>query len=733
MLRKFAAAVVIDAAYARPGTLVKDAHRHAFDYVPRPGFLYVRSRAISSRCNDNWDDFPAGEIKTSYRSFVGKPVFVNHHNDNHRRMRGVVVDAALHEDMNADGSPDTWVEVLMEVDAVKFPKLAEAIVKGHIARTSMGCDVAYSLCTFCGNKAATPLEYCQHIPALKGKRIRRRTASGSQEDVLVAEKCYGLSFFENSLLVEPPADPTAYFLGVDTRGVAAEPTTAHLVRTASLRAVEAETRAYPDYDPRTKPVDDVLEGQDFADLDRLNGDLLEQAERGRRDIYAKNQRTPIDPTRAQSRNVIENLFEEIDDLYPGDVQDAPARPKRRGSLIPVVAYDDDKVTVPPEVDTLRTVKCPAGFREDEQACGFDGHECVVCGFVQPPEQFDDPDTSKAKEFDRETDEEAVEQEDDTEENDDMTATQPRQGSPRLSALQQVEALRRAFSRQHDLYVEALEQRDREHAVALEQRDAAIARLSGVVGVQRDQITSLGHAVTFIAAKTGQTAALQQHFGMRVRADIANPAQPVPAPPSEPATTTTEAEQNAATKADLFAPGGVPGQTDVAPDGVTDINTVDGNMVAPAPDAVVDVQAPIAGTGAGEVPLQDVRTEVEIRATPIAPQTMTMASRTMAAVRLARLRIEAGTADGDELVLASGIESSDMPDDAIQGEIDTIARVLAAQARTVQRQAGLQRNLVPRMAGGGEQRVTPRLASDQADMPTPSDSYRVQEDEVFLGI
>lgn len=189
-------------------------------YEVRPGFLYVRSRAISSRTNDNHDEFPADEIAKAYRTFVGKPVFVNHVNDNHRRARGVIIDAALHRDRLSDGSPDTWCEVLMEVDAKNFPKLAKAIVEGRIDRTSMGCDVDYSVCSACGNKATTPAEYCQHIPRLKGKKIlKRNAATGAQEEHLIRETCYGLRFFENSLLVEPPADPTALFLGVDTRGI----------------------------------------------------------------------------------------------------------------------------------------------------------------------------------------------------------------------------------------------------------------------------------------------------------------------------------------------------------------------------------------------------------------------------------------------------------------------------------------------------------------------------------
>lgn len=194
----------------RTATVYKNAHRAVFDYEPRPGFLYVRSRAISSRCNDNYDEFPAAEIEAAYKTFIGKPVFVNHHNEDHKKARGVIIDAALHKDTNADGSPDTWAEVLMEVDAVNFPKLAQAILAGHVDRTSMGCDVGYSVCSACGNKATTPSEYCSHIPQQKGALyVRRNAKTGSPEKTLIREICYKVSFFENSLLVEEPADPTA--------------------------------------------------------------------------------------------------------------------------------------------------------------------------------------------------------------------------------------------------------------------------------------------------------------------------------------------------------------------------------------------------------------------------------------------------------------------------------------------------------------------------------------------
>lgn len=233
--RKFANAVILDARMGTDTGFAKNAHRAVFDYTPREGYLYVRSRAISSRCNDNFDMFPAEEIEKSYLTFIGKPVFVNHHNEDHRRARGVIIDAALHKDRNPDGSPDTWAEVLMEVDAVRFPRLAKAIIAGEVDRTSMGCDVQLSKCSVCGNEATSPLQYCAHIPGKKGKKIYKLDPrTGEKKAQLVFEICSGLSFFENSLLVEAPADPTAFFLGNVEVGPGLEHLTAGMNKTASL-------------------------------------------------------------------------------------------------------------------------------------------------------------------------------------------------------------------------------------------------------------------------------------------------------------------------------------------------------------------------------------------------------------------------------------------------------------------------------------------------------------------
>jgi hypothetical protein len=241
---KYAALEMLDAWRQPSGGagISRLAHRVAFHYDPRPGYLYVRSRMISSRTNDNHDTFPAGEIEKGYKTFLGKPVFVNHNNANHRRARGVIVAVALHRDKTRDGKADTWVEGLMEVDAVRFPKLAKAILEGKVNRTSMGVDVDWSTCSACGNKATSPAEYCKHLPAMKGRKIRQRNKkTGKVEERLIHEICAGLSFFENSLLVEDPADPTAVLIGKpDARGMA---------KAASLRTASSGDPDFRDHIP----------------------------------------------------------------------------------------------------------------------------------------------------------------------------------------------------------------------------------------------------------------------------------------------------------------------------------------------------------------------------------------------------------------------------------------------------------------------------------------------------
>lgn len=110
----------------------------SFEYEPRDGFLYVSVRACSADVpNLNDDMLPHEELKTAYRTFEGCPVFVNHKANDPDRARGYIIGAEYHD----EDPSDRWIEILMEMDEVTFPKLCGYIRSGEIDTVSMGCFV----------------------------------------------------------------------------------------------------------------------------------------------------------------------------------------------------------------------------------------------------------------------------------------------------------------------------------------------------------------------------------------------------------------------------------------------------------------------------------------------------------------------------------------------------------------------------------------------------------------
>ena len=170
----------------------------------KPGYLYTVVRAISARVNQNYDGWPSDELKKSYRTFIGKPVFVNHENHDPTKARGVVVAARY-----VENGPDRYIEVVQEVDAERFPKLAHEIKTGGLDSVSMGAEAGFTICSYCHNRATDLHDMCDHVQNHKGKtlsRLDRKT--GKREEVLVFESCHKISFFELSYVFEP-ADETA--------------------------------------------------------------------------------------------------------------------------------------------------------------------------------------------------------------------------------------------------------------------------------------------------------------------------------------------------------------------------------------------------------------------------------------------------------------------------------------------------------------------------------------------
>ena len=173
----------------------------SFEYEPAgPDYLYVSLRALSAdRPNLNMDMFPSDELREAHKTFVGSCVFLEHDNRDPEKSRGAIIASKFHEE-NPD---DKWVEILMELDERRCPKLCSMIRSGEINTFSMGCEVDYSECPICGKTAEQPWQFCEHM----------RNKGLEYDGKLAYEICHGIEFFEESVVYNP-ADPTARAIDV---------------------------------------------------------------------------------------------------------------------------------------------------------------------------------------------------------------------------------------------------------------------------------------------------------------------------------------------------------------------------------------------------------------------------------------------------------------------------------------------------------------------------------------
>lgn len=276
---------------------------------------------------------------------------------------------------------------------------------------------------------------------------------------------------------------------------------------------------------------------------------------------------------------------------------------------------------------------------------------------------------------------------------------------------------------------------------VEAQDLSIGNMVKVAKTQQDQIDRLVRGLQAISRMAGVEQHVASAMGLRfVQADIQDPAQPVPEPPAVAPTETTEETKTPEAKADVQAPGLVPGSTnDVAADAVTTNYTPGQDIAGPAFKNLQDVTAPIEGTQT-QLPLDKTKTETDVRVgNPMNPQTAfplmgdfanaqrtssrktaqqiaeDASLRTMASLRLARARIKVGTETEGDLAVQARIEKSGATIDAIEAEINTLDAVITRQAsnagernpRLVPRSASGRQ--APSMAGGGQ-----RTASSVSD-------------------
>jgi hypothetical protein len=435
MLTKFASfetaeILELKGAPTRQRTASLDKVSDFENYRTSDGYLYARIRAISSRVNKNADGWPSVELAGSkeifdrhhsgsgftveaadgnnskgFSTFVGKPIFVDHNNSDPKKARGVIVDAKLNvldhrtaaadddywggSDVDSEHMPPTEVELLLEVDAHTFPKLAEAIVSGDLDGFSMGCDVEYSKCSHCGHKASSPDEYCSHI-VMKGATHDLKTADGKRVSKKSYENCYGVHFFEISAVFDP-ADETA------------------LAREVRHEGATKESELYGNPGGGPAEVTDPLRGKSDAEVMQLamryeqqgmdQNQALEMAQKQVGDFQAHGEGSSItragDPMQPVKWDALPQNPAHPEHSFQDWMHDTPPNDPRWGSTHTAEnpLPQSFETHAPDEVDTLRQEQlCPI--------CGSDMRDetCEVCGYVEPPKEFDNPDLNKADEI-----------------------------------------------------------------------------------------------------------------------------------------------------------------------------------------------------------------------------------------------------------------------------------------------------------------------------------------------
>lgn len=165
-------------------------------------FTYFQTIALHADVpNLNGDIFPLDELKKSYKSFIGRGLYLDHNAQSVANAVGKVFDAKLIEIPGATDEEGKYgVVCLCGVDKTTHPDIAKKVASGVIDSVSMGASVGSCTCGICGVKCSTPEEFCIHLQ------------HQGQIDPDTGKKCtsinHEVSFSELSL-VGVPADPYA--------------------------------------------------------------------------------------------------------------------------------------------------------------------------------------------------------------------------------------------------------------------------------------------------------------------------------------------------------------------------------------------------------------------------------------------------------------------------------------------------------------------------------------------
>jgi hypothetical protein len=154
--------------------------------------------------NENGDYFPAEELKKSYKTLLGRGLYIEHQVD-----FSTLIGKVIWSDWDEESKK---VIAVVAVDKrVAPPEIVNGIRTGLINSVSMGCLVDECICSVCGNVAHNINELCEHMKPGSGSYVKgKRDDSGK---IQYYEINRGITFQELSI-VSFPADPAAKILEV---------------------------------------------------------------------------------------------------------------------------------------------------------------------------------------------------------------------------------------------------------------------------------------------------------------------------------------------------------------------------------------------------------------------------------------------------------------------------------------------------------------------------------------
>ena len=149
------------------GNLLKTAAMKLPDgFTYDPDYLYLKVKAVSAGeywgDNKNNDYFPEIELIKHYKTFLAAHTFKNHENKKIENAIGDVLSAEWSDKMKC-------VYLIIRIDRRVAPTIVRGYEKGFMTDVSMGCRVDHVICSYCGQKAKTRFDYCDHLKTMKGK------------------------------------------------------------------------------------------------------------------------------------------------------------------------------------------------------------------------------------------------------------------------------------------------------------------------------------------------------------------------------------------------------------------------------------------------------------------------------------------------------------------------------------------------------------------------------------